>query len=188
MFSDNFVFVNLIFDYRIIPFLSKIWQNVNFCAKYLIIKFLDTGVILNFSIGCFQFLPKFSNLTSDDQMKFLYRTFENSIGFLPEFGLERFIDKFNEKISIITSEMKSYTYHFFTGENMVNNSSMCKHPTALTRISTQTFLFNQRSYKKGIRQIKMAKAAIFTGPRRKLAVNLFCSLSLSWFMSSLFTR
>jgi hypothetical protein len=97
---------------------------------------------------------------------------------LPEFGLERFIDKFNEKISIITSEMKSYTYHFFTGENMVNNSSMCKHPTALTRISTQTFLFNQRSYKKGIRQIKMAKAAIVTGPRRKLAVKFLFAHSV----------
>ena len=75
--------------------------------------------------------------------------------------------------------MKSYTYHFFTGENMVNNSSMFKHPTALTNISTQTFLFNQRPYKKGIRQIKMAKAAIVTCQRRKLAVNFFCSLCLS---------
>ena len=69
--------------------------------------------------------------------------------------------------------MKSYTFQCFTGENMVNNSSMFKHPTALTNISTQTFLFNQRPYKKGIRQIKMAKAAIVSGPRRRLAVNFF---------------
>ena len=74
--------------------------------------------------------------------------------------------------------MKSYTFHFFTGENMVNNSSMFKHPTALTHISTQTFLFNQRPYKKGIRQIKMAKAAIVSGPRRRLAVKFYFAHSV----------
>jgi hypothetical protein len=84
------------------------------------------------------------------KIKNSYRTYENTHGFLPEFGLEQFIDKFNEKISIITPEMKSHTFHFFTAENMVNYSSMFKHLTALTNISTQTFLFNQRPYKKGI--------------------------------------
>ena len=74
--------------------------------------------------------------------------------------------------------MKSYTYHFFTGENMVNNSSMFKHPTALTNISTRTFVFDRRSYKKGIRQIKMAKAVIVTGPRRRLAVKFFFAHSV----------
>jgi hypothetical protein len=69
--------------------------------------------------------------------------------------------------------MKSYTFPFFTGVNMVNKSSMFKRTTALNNISTQTFVFDRRSYKKGIRRIKMAKAAIVTGPRRRLAVKFF---------------
>ena len=96
--------------------------------------------------------------------------YENTYGFLPEYGLGRFIDDLNSKISVITNDMKSYTFHFFTDQNLVNNGSMIIHPTALSRLSNQTFVFNSRSYQKGIRKIKMAKAAILSGPRRRLSV------------------
>ena len=104
------------------------------------------------------------------RIKHAFRIYENTYGFLPEYGLGRFIDDLNSKISVTTNDMKSYTFHFFTDQNLVNNGSMIIHPTALSRLSNQTFVFNRRSYQKGIRKIKMAKAAILSGPRRRLSV------------------
>jgi hypothetical protein len=112
------------------------------------------------------------------RIKHAFRIYDNTYGFLPEYGLRRFIDNLNSKISVITNDMESYTFHFFTDQNLVNNGSMSKHPTALIRLSNQTFVFNSRSYQKGIRKIKMAKAAILSGPRRRLSVKFVLAHSV----------
>ena len=52
-------------------------------------------------------------------MKNALRTFENTEGFLPTHGLERFIHNYNQKDSFlktdVKTEKKSYIRHFLNG-------------------------------------------------------------------------
>jgi hypothetical protein len=57
-------------------------------------------------------MAKVSSIQLGHELRILIKHLKVLMGFSPEFGLERFIDKFNEKISIITPKMKSYTFSF----------------------------------------------------------------------------